>query len=91
MAKLPFLPLSFPVRRKLVTAISSQCFHADVHKVVVMEDKNLYIHVPVNFSIDGIHLNFFVRSDTMVVDIGPPADWVKINVQRTVCLSSTTL
>lgn len=27
----------------------------------------------------------------MVVDIGPSADWVKINVQRTVCLSCTYL
>lgn len=25
--------------------------------------------------------------DTSVVDIGPPADWVKINVQKTVSLS----
>lgn len=24
------------------------------------------------------------RLDTAVVDIGPPADWVKINVQKTV-------
>ena len=24
----------------------------------------------------------WARSDTYVVDIGPPADWVKINVQK---------
>ena len=29
----------------------------------------------------------WARSDTSVVDIGPPADWVKINVQKTVSLS----
>lgn len=29
----------------------------------------------------------WARSDTYVVDIGPPADWVKINVQKTVSLS----
>lgn len=28
-----------------------------------------------------------LRLDTSVVDIGPPADWVKINVQKTVSLS----
>lgn len=28
--------------------------------------------------------------ETMVVDIGPPADWVKINVQRTVRFSFST-
>ena len=27
---------------------------------------------------------FVVRLDTAVVDVGPPAEWVKINVQRTV-------
>lgn len=26
----------------------------------------------------------FGRVDSMVVDIGPPADWVKINVRKTV-------
>lgn len=30
------------------------------------------------------------RLETMVVDIGPPADWVKVNVQRTVCFSFVT-
>ncbi|XP_044507449.1 AT-rich interactive domain-containing protein 5-like isoform X2 [Mangifera indica] len=29
-----------------------------------------------------------LQSDTMVIDIGPPADWVKINVQRTVHVQS---
>ncbi|CAN1805150.1 AT-rich interactive domain-containing protein 5 [Linum perenne] len=24
-----------------------------------------------------------MRADTVIVDVGPPADWVKINVQRT--------
>jgi len=28
-----------------------------------------------------------LRLDTSVIDIGPPADWVKINVQKTVSLS----
>lgn len=27
------------------------------------------------------------RTDIMVVDVGPPADWVKINVRTTVSLS----
>lgn len=31
---------------------------------------------------------WWARLDTSVVDIGPPADWVKINVQKTVSLSS---
>ncbi|CAN1289384.1 AT-rich interactive domain-containing protein 5, partial [Linum perenne] len=26
---------------------------------------------------------FFIRADTVVTDVGPPAEWVKINVQRT--------
>lgn len=38
---------------------------------------------------DNSHLNsdfscLFPRLDVTVVDVGPPADWVKINVQRTV-------
>lgn len=29
------------------------------------------------------------RLDADVVDIGPPADWVKVNVQKTVSLCKT--
>jgi hypothetical protein len=36
----------------------------------------------VPISVCNIILNF--REDSMVVDIGEPADWVKINVQQTV-------
>ncbi|KAA8546195.1 hypothetical protein F0562_020911 [Nyssa sinensis] len=41
---------------------------------------------PVEHAVKVTHLKSSkpqLRLDTMVVDIGPPADWVKINVQRT--------
>lgn len=31
---------------------------------------------------------YVARLDTQVVDIGAPADWVKINVQKTVSFAS---
>lgn len=31
------------------------------------------------------------RNDSMVIDMGPPADWVKINVRRTVSIVISVL
>lgn len=52
-------------------------------------DFNLFIKMEKNsrhcvFSV--FDFNAFNRLEIMVVDVGVPADWVKVNVQRMVCI-----